>query len=135
MTHESERAYSGVQCSSCGKQIDDQPETILENRQSCPRCGSVARKYNVHICETVRIDATLGLKHKRKGVKKPLFESITKQDIFRDKKTLSKLTRIIDRVNDRYFEKITDLSTDEVLRECDEPLSKHRGHGSAKLKK
>jgi hypothetical protein len=35
---------------------------------------------------------------------------------------------------DRYSEKIVDRDTGEVLRVCEEPLSQHQGHGSAKLK-
>jgi hypothetical protein len=35
---------------------------------------------------------------------------------------------------DRYREKVTDYETGEVLRDCDDPLSQHQGHGSAKLK-
>ena len=40
--------------------------------------------------------------------------------------------RIIDRQNDRYYERIVDPETGEVLREIDEPLSEHIGRGSAK---
>jgi len=40
--------------------------------------------------------------------------------------------RIIDRENDRYFERVTDYETGEVIRECEEPLSKHVGRGNAK---
>ena len=41
--------------------------------------------------------------------------------------------RDIDHDNDRYREKITDKKG-VVLREVDEPLSEHRGRGSAKFK-
>jgi hypothetical protein len=40
--------------------------------------------------------------------------------------------RLIDRRNNRYAEKVTDPKTTDVLHECDEPLSQHRGQGSAK---
>ena len=40
--------------------------------------------------------------------------------------------RIIDRENDRYVERYTDTETGVVTRHCDEPLSQHVGHGSAK---
>ena len=43
-----------------------------------------------------------------------------------------KKERIIDRENDRYYEKFTDPDTGVVTRFCDEPLSQHVGHGSAK---
>lgn len=40
--------------------------------------------------------------------------------------------RLIDRANDRYFEKVSNYETGEVIHHADEPLSKHQGHGSAK---
>ena len=44
------------------------------------------------------------------------------------------LERLIDRPGDRYEEKVVDPETNEVIREISEPLSKHKGHGSAKFK-
>ncbi len=37
----------------------------------------------------------------------------------------------VDREANRYTEKVTDPDTGAVIHECDEPLSEHRGHGSA----
>ena len=42
--------------------------------------------------------------------------------------------RVIDRVNDRYFESVIDSDTGKVIHECEEALSKHFAHGSAKKK-
>jgi len=36
------------------------------------------------------------------------------------------------RREDRYTEVVRDPDTDEIIHEVDEPLSEHRGHGSAK---
>ena len=49
---------------------------------------------------------------------------------FKDK--LVRHERLIDRKNDRYFELVEDPDTDEVVHRCEEKLSDHRGHGSAK---
>ena len=43
-----------------------------------------------------------------------------------------KIHRIIDRVKGWYYEHIVDPETGNVVRHCEEPLSKHQGHGSAK---
>jgi len=40
--------------------------------------------------------------------------------------------RVIDRDNDSYFEKITDYETGEIIHHCEELLSQHQNHGSAK---
>lgn len=42
--------------------------------------------------------------------------------------------RLIDRCNDRYFEKVTDCESGELIHHDDEPLSEHCGHGTAKKK-
>lgn len=42
--------------------------------------------------------------------------------------------RVIDKKNDLYSETITDPQTGEILHQCKEPLSLHRGHGSTKRK-
>jgi hypothetical protein len=41
-------------------------------------------------------------------------------------------TRVIDRLHDRYEERVIDPETGAILYEHAEPLSAHRGHGSAK---
>lgn len=40
--------------------------------------------------------------------------------------------RLIDRQNNRYFEKVVARETGEVVHQCDEALSDHKGHGSDK---
>jgi hypothetical protein len=39
---------------------------------------------------------------------------------------------LIDRGNDRYFEKVSDYETGELIHHDEEPLSEHIGRGSAK---
>ena len=41
----------------------------------------------------------------------------------------------IDREKDIYREKVTNPRTGEVIHSCEEPLSRHLGHGSARQKK
>lgn len=43
--------------------------------------------------------------------------------------------QIFDRSQNRYMEFLVDLQTGEILRNVDEPLSEHRGRGSAKIRK
>ena len=40
--------------------------------------------------------------------------------------------RTIDRDNDLYEEKVTELETDEIIHHCKEPLSTHKNHGTVK---
>jgi hypothetical protein len=75
---------------------------------------------------------SLSTKGKRPGVKKPLFETRTGEDLHRATGSWNKLDRLIDREGDRYREVVTNPETGEVIHSCDEPLSKHKSHGSAK---
>lgn len=42
---------------------------------------------------------------------------------------------VIDRKNDQYKERVINAETGEVIHSCEELLSKHTGHGTAKNKK
>jgi hypothetical protein len=44
----------------------------------------------------------------------------------------NRLERIIDRVKDWYSEKVVDPDSGRIIHQCEEPLSEHKGHGSAK---
>jgi hypothetical protein len=48
---------------------------------------------------------------------------------------LMRKERIFDRKNNRYRELVVNSDTGEVVRDVEQPLSEHRGHGSAKHKK
>ena len=42
--------------------------------------------------------------------------------------------KLEDKKSDKYLEIITNPETGEILHKCEEPLSQHQGHGSAKKK-
>ncbi len=61
-----------------------------------------------------------------------MLETITGSDYYRRGERWHQVDRTIDYANNWYDETITDEATGEVVRECHEPLSDHRGRGSAK---
>ncbi len=67
----------------------------------------------------------------RKPRRKPYREEVTGYDHHRDTDTLRKIERIVDREKDWYSETVTDPETGEIVHRCEEPLSEHRGRGSA----
>jgi hypothetical protein len=67
--------------------------------------------------------------------KKVRKEMISGDEKRKDNDTWVNKERVIDRDEDFYKEKVTDLKTGKVLRDIEEPLSKHINRGSAKLKK
>jgi len=77
----------------------------------------------------------LKYKGKRNGRGKPFIEGVVGSDLSIRLQKWMRLERVIDRENDHYKEVVTDPTTGDVIHQCDEPLSKHQGHGSAKFKK
>ena len=119
-------------CSACGTTFAESEATEDGTRCMCPSCGSTGRVVSAHAEDTIPFSDKVALKHKRPGYKKPILESVSGMDLHRNTGRMSNLTRVIDRLNNRYTETITDPETGEVLREVDEPLTGHTGRGSAK---
>jgi len=81
---------------------------------------------------TVRSKVTAKGRHT--GERQPFIEQTVADDLHRKTGRWMKLHRVIDRLNNWYHKRVTDPATGEVVHECDEPLTEHRGHGSAKPK-
>ena len=126
--------YDRIECSDCGSIIDPRNDTP-DTRVLCPNCGGSRRTIYVSITETVIARDGIGVTAKRPGDRRPYIEdrALPSYSHRLDKVVLRE--QVIDRENDRYFEKVTDYETGEVLHQNEEPLSQHRGYGSAKGKK
>ena len=120
-------------CTDCGRVIDESKDQT-GNRTPCPSCGSAKRTRNVEI--RVQIDSKVEVY--------PLLKWLRKQlgrwgkdgfEFYRDTLTWRRLRRTFDKPNDWYEEEIRDAKTGDLIRECKEPLSKHRGRGSAKQRR
>ena len=120
-------------CSGCGAVLPASPDP--ESRVPCPACGSTARVIEVSVSSTLEFHDSLGFKQKRPGYKKPIAEGVLGDSFFHKASKWVQKVRLIDRLANRYREKVTDPATGEVIHECDEPLDQHTGHGDAKPKK
>jgi hypothetical protein len=89
----------------------------------------------VFIVESVTLRDGLGMKAKRPGEKRPHIETKAVPDHSKSRDKIVHREQIIDRENDRYFERVTDYESGEVIHECKEPLSQHLGHGADKKNK
>ena len=133
MSVDSER----VDCSDCETVVNELADE--RDRSPCPKCGSMRRTIHLQLSDTIDFPITEMLDMK---VKKPSLPSDKKLRIhMKSGQELSfRLGRhvnkewVMDRENDRYFELVIDPLTGDVLRHCDEPLSVHQGHGTAKFK-
>ena len=128
----SEKVIPTVKCQDCGEVLNETPATQADERGPCPACGSKARHFEVVISETVEVHEKLGLKARHGKSGKPFLESVSGDDLHRKSGKWMSLERVIDRENDKYKEIVTDPKTGEIIHHCEEPLSQHQGHGSAK---
>lgn len=121
-----------ILCGDCSRPLTDAlPSDSLEQRKPCPHCGSTKRNFHVFIAEHLTLRDGFGMKVKH-GESRPHYESKSVPDHSRSRGKLVHREMIVDRENDRYFERVTDYESGEIVHECDEPLSKHLGHGADK---
>lgn len=105
-----------------------------EGKPPCPHCGEKNVLYVENLSIKIKVHQGYRLKHKRPGIRRPLMEAFLEEE--KSIKLNKMVTRemIIDRENNHYIEKVVDPDTGEVIHSCDELLTEHFGHGSAKIK-
>jgi hypothetical protein len=124
-----------VHCNSCGALLAEET-ALAEPLQPCPVCGSTARRFDAKVVAKCEAEALLGVEGRRAGLSRR--EGWFIRDFTRLVAQVSRggalayHTRLMDRDADRYIETVTMRETREVVHHCDEPLSAHEGHGSAR---
>lgn len=122
-----------VRCKNCGAQLAENPSAPVEERQPCPECGSMSRQVGITLTDTaVTIHESLAVKAKSPGEREPFLESKQGDSYSTKWGRFMTLLQVVDRRNNRYRKLVTDPETGEILRDVDEPLTDHRGYGSAK---
>lgn len=108
-------------CQFCGADLGKYD--INTSINECPNCRSKNLLHKLFVEDELKIRESIKGSIKQKGIKKP-----RKEFFYGDEKS---------KANDIWVEKerVIDKETRRVLRECEEPLSKHVGYGSAKFKK
>jgi len=123
---------SNVYCRNCKSFLGKETygNEIKKTIAKCPNCGCTDFDYEIILDDNISMHEQIKIKTKETG-KKPS-EKIFGEEPRREGGGFVQKTRIIDRENDKYFEKVTDPETQKVIHLCDEPLSEHTRHGSAK---
>jgi hypothetical protein len=121
-----------VKCGN-GHDVGEDFDPPTGARRPCPECGSTVRAYGDVGTVTVRVRVWGRDKFFRAGYKRPAAWGVTAMpSLFRKTGRLHLTDRSFDRIRDWYHERIVDAETGELVHECDEPLSQHRGHGDAR---
>ncbi len=121
-----------VNCGACGKELAEDPHAPVETRKPCPDCGSTSRDFQKSLSATVTVRTKLSMKARHATGGRPFLEQIVGDDLHRKSGKWMKLERLIDRERDLYHKVVKDPETGQIVHECQEPLSEHRGHGAAK---
>jgi hypothetical protein len=118
-------------CNQCDALLPDEYSFALE--KPCPACGSTARRFEVGIVEKCQAEDLLEWKARPAEGRRWFTRGLTRLVSQRSHGgALAYLKRIIDRRANRYVETVTMRDTGAIVHNCDEPLSKHQGHGSAR---
>lgn len=117
-------------CTSCEHELSSEGE-----RAPCPKCGGVTRQTKIGFLATGTALPGVRLKMKRPG-KSGQAVRIEQGYVLQQSGVLAHVVRVVDRLRDRYYERVINNKTQEVIHECDHRLSTdHQGHGSAKFSK
>lgn len=119
-----------VTCAECG-QVINEPNVPEKDRKPCPQCGSRARLFKVYVAESITAHGGLRIKARHGLTGKPFVEARVEDEVYRKEGKLVHRSMRVDRENDKYTETIVDKETNKVIHHCDEPLSQHKGHGTA----
>jgi hypothetical protein len=89
-------------------------------------------KIRVHENITITIHEWVRARSKEHAIRRYAGETISGDEWSWRHQIWVQKTRVIDKRHDWYEERVIDPETGAILHECAEPLSTHRGHGSAK---
>lgn len=128
--------YCGNQ--KCGVALNESPDTPVEKRQPCPKCGALLREFDLRVSDEVNVKSFIDIKKKS-----PKFPSDKKQRVrlqqgdqinHKTGEWILKGRRIDKDVSPAWYTEILiDTETGEIEKQ-DELLSDHWGHGSDKKK-
>jgi|SRR4030042_4570078 predicted RNA-binding Zn-ribbon protein involved in translation (DUF1610 family) len=129
-----------ITCTRCGHETGETEEQQNSHPQPCPHCGSEERTVHVDVSDDLKVDVKEEVVRKIKvdsyrskdKIRNVLFSG---DDLHHQSGKWNKKERVIDRDNDSYKEIVSDPTTGEVIHRCEERLSDHQGHGSAKKKR
>lgn len=95
------------------------------------RISTMGRCYSIVGSTTITITPRARLRYRKpkNGKRKHRYETLSYPDKDRNGRWVQ-ISRIFDRENDEYIERVVDEKTSQVIRETREPLSQHLGHGS-----
>jgi len=124
-----------VTCAQCNEDLSPHFNQSKPCNSHCHNCGSFLKRVELVFEDQFPVPKEmLDLTVKESGKKRPVLEYKSGDEMRSSTGEWVEKLRIIDRENDNYVERVVHPDTREIIHSCDEPLSKHTGHGDAKSK-
>ena len=101
----------------------------------CPKCGVELTVSYQRGQEFRLVAGGFSIQSRRPSGGRWEAKSQSKHSFFISENRNHFVERVIDRLGNEYHERIIDEETGEVVREIHEPLTSHRGRGSARIKR
>lgn len=111
-----------IVCTCCNQELDNEIER-------CPNCGKHEISVHLFVSDELKIDESIRGKLKQDGKKRPTKEFRYGADYSRNLQKNVDRTMNVDRENGKYYEKVVNRESGEVIHECSEDLKDHFGHG------
>jgi hypothetical protein len=111
--------------------------SVLQNQnEKCKKCGSTKKVIKLIFRDTMpEIHDSLRFKVKDKtknSRKNPVLDVFQGDEIYKCTGEWVNKVRELDKTNNRYYENV-EILDGKILHHCDEKLTDHQGHGSAKI--
>ena len=120
-------------CGGCNLLLDEAIDLAVP--PPCHHCGSDSRLIDATVSDDLALKEMMEMEARDPSLRskdKLRVKLMSGDELRHSTGEWVKKERLIDRNSDRYFERVTNPTTGEVIHHSDEPLSEHRGHGSAK---
>jgi hypothetical protein len=121
-----------VTCGACGGVLNELPSEELRKRKSSFCCGVLSREFGTQFDAELSMKPQLRYKARHSWSRDPFVEGIQGFDLYRKIGKWMKKVWVVDRKKNLYTEIVMGPNTNEIVHSCEEPLSSHIGHGSAK---
>lgn len=121
-----------ILCGDCDALIGILEGDAPPNGLRCSACGSERLTVLITVGDECKTREQVDLAVRSGGGGKPVRKVRSGDSYSHARQKWVELHRDVNRLEDRYSEVVSDPQTGEVIHKCDEPLSEHQGHGSAK---
>src|SRR5688572_28030397 len=111
---------TGTRCGQCATPLTERSDLPVDERTVCPRCGSLARRFEVELCSQVHLRSTLRTRA-RTEQGRWFLEQRGGWDFWRSAGRWMDKVRRIDREANWYEEVVIDPETGGVVHEVHEP--------------